>query len=435
MVDGEQQTLFPNMKPELISRGGAEPSAPPKPAGAKGAAPAGWPPWEQPGYVKRIRASALAHGKICPASVFLGQAREAAGVDNSTAFTAMGTKGHRWLELRLSKGAQAAAEYLAEVQAPDALRLSLAELWRWLCETAPSPAFQDPQPGGLQVVTECRMPPFLVGDGVTITGTRDLAEVMGSRAWVTDWKFYNDPSMLPPVSEDLQIYAYAVGTWRQFPQVERVTVHRVLCYHLRIDVLDLDSETLALAELALAEEAQGIWDGRESFRYGAQCGQCLERRGCQRFLQAQRDIGARKMKPYQGGDFDRDSEVLRFLLAVPSLQALIDEGMAAAKRYVETRREGRPILDLTSGKDWGPRSRSVDAIVDHKGCVAELMDRVGRDAAIGTVKVTKSAMEAALKAAEAKPAERREFFATLRDLGYLKKSESDPQWRWAKAKP
>lgn len=418
-----QQTL-PILKPQIISKVEEKSTK-----SIKKKAPDGWPPWEAPGYIKHIRASRLSSGRICPASVFMGQAKESRKIDSGNKFTSLGKIGHKWIELRLDQGPQKASEYLNNIQVDNDFRLSLAELWKWLKISELTPAFHSNQ-SGISVHKEYKMDGFKIADGINITGTMDLIEFIGTKAWITDWKFYNNPSMLPPIEQDLQMYAYAVGIWRQFPEINFVTINRVLCYHLKSETISLELEDLQLAEQALAEQAEFIWDNRTSFRFGAQCSQCLERHFCQHFLEQEKHIGIRKMKPYEGGDFASDADALKFILAIPALQTLIEEGMEAAKRYVKE--TGHNLFDTTSKQDWGPRERKADSIIDPKGCIAELMSKIGKENALKIIKTTKRAIEKALKENNISPTDRRKFINKLRDLNYISKTESESQWRWMK---
>lgn len=400
----------------------------------QGHPPPGWPPWNEKGYKKRIRASSFQQGTVCPASVYLGQALERAKVNISSDYATIGTQGHRWLELRIREGLKSANQYFEENNANDALRLAVNEIWLHLLENQPSPYFADPANCKHTLITEGRMPPFALTDGTTITGTRDFTElsIPLRRAWLYDWKFYNQMDWLPTMSEDLQMYSYAVGTWKEFPWIEHITVYRVGCYFCKIEKLEMDYPALELAEEALSEEAERIWKERERFQTGSQCTRCFKRTFCKTFLDMHNHIGTRQLKPYNGGEFSSEAEVMRFLIAKPSLEQLISEGEKAAKSFVES--IGRNLVDINSGEDWGPRPSKMDVIRDQKGCLAELINQVGKEKAISKVTLTKGAMETAMKELKIKPKERAEFLQRLRELQYMVKEEKDPQWRWKKVK-
>jgi hypothetical protein len=392
--------------------------------------PEKWPPWKQPKYRRTIRASAMTHGRRCPGSVYLGQAKlMSAGEHEGTKYTQVGTIGHRWLELMLNKRRTEANEYLNEVQATDDFRLTLAELWGWLHNAKFCPAF-DASADAVSLNTERTMIPFAVGDDLKITGSRDVAVVQGKTAWVLDWKFYNDPSMLPPIGEDLQMHAYAVGTWKEFPFVEKIIVQRILCYYFLYDVMELDISLLNLSEKVLGEEAGKIWTRRDQFVLGAHCLPCLQRDHCQAWRDQHKNVATPAGKPYTGGDFSTETEALQFLISAPALEALIAEGKAAAQRWVTE--HGKNIADSVSCKDWGPRETNRDAIINVLGCVGEMAKKVGKERATGAVSLTKGAIETALKAGQVPPKERKRFIEDLRGLGYMQIVEKDPMWMWKK---
>jgi hypothetical protein len=359
-------------------------------------------------------------GRLCPGAVKL---EDETPDHPDTEWTAIGKAGHKWLELMLSEGKEAAVEYIKTAPVPDDFHLTLVEFWTWLEHADLFPLDAD------SYLTEQTVK-WAEGD-FEGTGTADLIVVKGDEAWVVDWKFYNDPSDLTPIHEDLQMYAYAVGG-AKMAKASKVTVHRVLCYFNFADTLELDAESLKLAEEALLEEAAKMARGCDDFNVGAQCERCFQQSECKVWLAQAGNIDTTAMAPYTGGELTTEADVLRFLLAVPVIEHLIKEGKEQAKFWIE--QNNTIIVDHTSNQWWGPKEAKRDQIVDVTGCLGELIRRTSQDAGLSAAKTSKSAMDKVLKAAGVKPKERKAFVDVLRERGCIVKKELAPRYEWRKLK-
>ena len=379
-----------------------------------------------------IRASAFNLGRICPGSVTLGiQARDE-GINHDTEYTAIGTAGHRWLELRIKHGEHTANGYFSDLAAStdiSDLQIAVNEFWPWLVESEIIPTVKSRPDVTIKTETSVM---FYVDD-IPITGTLDLLEIKGDQAWVVDWKFYNNLSLLNPINEDLQLFAYGVGVAEKYPEVEDVTIHRTLIYQQTADTLVLDRNGwLQVAKNAVSEAAQYISENRNTYNVGAQCGHCFQRHICDAWKAQQKNIETHEIAPYEGGDFANEAEALRFLLAVPVIRQRLSDGLEAAQRLVIA--NGRDIADITSQQEWGTRQASRDVIVDGAGCLTELMRLTTQEGALSAAKTSKSAMDAVLKTAKVSPKDRKAFIERLRECGMIEKKVGAERWEWRKLK-
>jgi hypothetical protein len=351
--------------------------------------------------------------------MFLGQSLQLRRETTDNTYTGVGTIGHKWLEIRLTAGARAADAYLKRQTTPEGFSQDLNDVWEWLGESGLLIE------GAEQLVEEevayqagpCR-----------ITGHVDLTQLFRSLGVVTDWKFYNNLSYLVPIEDDLQMYAYAVGTWLRYPELEHIQVHRVACYHLLDHTLDLDLKALKLAKEAIEETVEQVWSNRTTFSPGAQCLSCLLRKSCPAFKASERHLDTAELAPYKGGEIDSAEQVLQFLLAAKAVEERIKEGMKACRAWVE---QNGKLEDPQTGKLWGPWASSRDTILDAPAALGVLGQKVGGvEKALAAAKTTKSGMEAVMKAAEMKPAERKAFLGELRERGIMERREADPRWEW-----
>ncbi|MBT8430105.1 MAG: PD-(D/E)XK nuclease family protein [Gammaproteobacteria bacterium] len=380
-------------------------------------------PWDlDPDYRPHQRASGLSAAKTCPGYMFLGQAERLRKASHQTVYTGLGTIGHRWIELMLQAGRQAAMGYLERQSEciPEDFPLDLAAFWRWL--KADSGLLL---PGAERLTEEeieleigpCR-----------VTGHVDLIQVKGGQGSVIDWKWYRNKAMLPTMVLDLQMYTYGLGAFALFPELETVDVHRVSCFDLEYDSLQLHRESLEVTETALREVVQEIWDNRTTFRPGAQCTLCLLRRSCPAYRVFESTVDTSEIAPYRSGEITSAKDAVAFLLAAKQVEERLEQGRQACKLWVG--KHGR-LDDATSGKAWGPWASSRDVITDAAAAIGQLGKRVDSvEDALKAASTTKAAMERVLKGHEMKPKERRAFFAELRDLGVIEKKEGEPRWEW-----
>jgi hypothetical protein len=382
----------------------------------------GFWPWElDPEYKPTQRASALSAARTCNASIFLGQSRRMRQKDDSNVFTGVGTIGHKWLELRLVMGEEIADAYLAKQKdaVPDDFSHVLHELWEWLGESGLLMK-------GAEYLTEQEIE-FQAGKCL-ITGHVDLIQVLRSLGVVIDWKFYNDLSWLPPIEDDLQMWAYALGASLLVPELENVVVHRVACYHLISHKLELDRDTLDLARQALVEETDKIWDNRTTFTPGAQCLTCLMKRACPAYAAKEAHLDTSEIAPYKGGELASAEDVLNFMVAAQAVEARIEEGRKQARVWVD---KHGPLEDPSTKKIWKGWSSKRDTILDAAAALGQLGKRVGSvDLALQAAKTTKSGMEKVLKTEKIKPKERTAFMDSLREAGLMVKAETNPRWEW-----
>ena len=372
----------------------------------------------------RIRASMLGQAAVCPGVMALENEALEKKIETGSAFVGPGNIGHKWLELRVGQGVEAADAYLETTDADNNLRVAIHEFWDWWASSDLVPVLE-----GDDVYTERQVKWLEAGDRYYGSGTADLIVVQDAHAWVVDYKFYNDPSMLPPIHEDMQMFAYAVGAVEDFPWVSTVTVHRVQGYFRYADSMQLDAESIELAREALAEEASACYDGRDRFKVSARCQGCFHRDRCDTHKALASDVETTEMQPYDGGKFRSEAEVLRFLIAAPVIKERIEAGYAAARKFIESKK-GKHITDVASAKVWGPKSSARDVIEDSAGCLGELASMTTTAEALSAAKTSKSAMEGVLKARSVAPKERKAFIGKLRELGYIQKREGDPRYEW-----
>ncbi|MCU0913012.1 MAG: PD-(D/E)XK nuclease family protein [Planctomycetes bacterium] len=383
-------------------------------------------PWAEvamvPAQPKRegptIRASALNLGLTCPGSIFLSARLKRRDVDTSTSYTSVGTLGHAALELAFTQGSAAMRQYLETQEAGLGFIQEIVEFLGFLATEG-----KISLAGAMS--TRCEAPMQYQAGEVLVTGTRDLVQVQGDRAVVADWKFYNDPSMLPDIAEDIQMIAYGVGTAAEL-NLARVDVRRYLVYYRRAEVIELEGTVLELAKKVVQDEAETAWAGRATFNVGAQCRTCLVRQHCTAYRNHGRDISTAEIAPYVEGTFTAPEQVLRFLLAVPLVEERLEAGMAAAKAWIL---ENGSVADPVSGHSWGPQQRDRDEIVDAAGCLAELMKLTDQKTALAAAKTTKSGIEDGLKGKGVAPDGRRAFLDRLRELGLIRKKRVE-RWEW-----
>lgn len=389
----------------------------------------GFWPWElDPDYQPTQRASALYGARTCAAYMFLGQAQKLRQKEHGNAYTGIGTIGHKWLELRIQMGEEIAAKYLLGKldQVPDDFPQALDEVWEWLGESGL--LIQ-----GAEYLTEHEVE-FQAGSCL-LTGHIDLIQVLRTLGVVVDWKFYNDLSWLPPIEDDLQMFAYGVGAAILCPELEHIQVHRVACYHLKSDVLDLDQETLGLAREAITEEVDKIWANRTTFTPGAQCLTCLLKKDCPAYAGHEAHLDTTELAPYTSGEVDSAEHAIKLMIACKVVEGRIDEVKAACKRWVEANDK---IEDPSTKKLWGPWSSKKDAIMDPAAALGQLGKLVGNTTtALEAAKTSKSAMEKVMKAQKDaagkglfKPKDRKAFFDGLRSSGVIERQEVSDKWEW-----
>jgi hypothetical protein len=379
-------------------------------------------PWEiDPGYEPHQRASALYGARTCNASMFLAQALRLKDRDTSNAYTGIGTIGHKWLELRIQCGPDVAEMYLTNQKdaVPDDFSQALEELWEWLGESGL--LMRD-----AEHLTEERVE-FQAGTCL-ITGHIDLIQVLRTLGVVCDWKFYNNLSRLPPIEDDLQMVAYAVGAALLVPELEYIQVHRVACYQLKSEMIEFNRPMLELAQEAIKEEAEKIWANRTTFTPGEQCLSCLLRRACPAYSAHEMGIDTTEIVPYKGGAITTSEDVLRFMVAAQVVAGRIKEGEEACREWV--RLNGK-LEDPSTKKLWGPWPSRKDTIMDPAAALGKLGKLVGSvDDALKAAKTTKTAMEAVMKEKNLKSKDRRAFFDGLRSSGVMEKQEQADRWEW-----
>lgn len=359
----------------------------------------------------------LNDGRICAGKVLL----ESRTPSVETPYTAIGKAGHKWMELVASTGGMTVADdYLRSTPHWDLLHVPLLELVEWIntVELIPRRSVLEPE-----IAFD-----WAICDDWHATGTIDLLCLDEKTATVIDWKFYNDPGGLVAINRDMQMFAYAVGTFKRRPELERIVVHRVLCYYCMTHTIDLDRETLQLATEVVTEICQEIYDNRERFSVGAQCQSCFQSAVCDAYQGMGDQVTTKELAPYDGGDFNSEAEALAFLIAAPLVYKRLDDGYAAARRLIA--QSGHPITDLVSKRQWGPRDSARDKIIDAAGCLAELAKVTSQERALAAADTSKAAMERSMKKARMRPRKRRAFFDHLRKLGMIEKEEIGQRYIW-----
>lgn len=372
-----------------------------------------------------LRASALNLGTSCAASSYLAAELQRGGQELGNAYTSQGTLAHKFMETSILHGLDRAME---ELETEDsAWRLQLRDFFEWWESQLLVPAPTAAVATTTQIFTE--RPLSMDFRGEPLTGKADLVEIDGDQAWVVDWKFYHDLSLLKPMPMDLQMYAYAVMAWREF-KVERVKVYRILGYHLRTHVLDLDRDGLEMAEEAVAEAVVSQALAKDTFAPGAWCHrQCFARHACPAWQEQAVAVDTKEIAPYTGGEFESEAQVLRFLMALPVLKERLAQGEEAAKQWVAA--QGRPVMDLASKLVWGPRkTRGKRSLANHQQALMALVNRVGAEVALSAAKTSISAVETAMKQVKIAPAERKEFIGALESRGWIEPGEAGMTYDW-----
>jgi hypothetical protein len=270
----------------------------------------------------------------------------------------------------------------------------------------------------------------------TCIGHVDFACLHEGVLHVVDWKFTHQNDFLPPIERHLQMLAYSLSIWRTLPEngIGEVQIHRVRCYSGHQDRLVLTPSQLVEIELLLAEVAESIRlaDGQ---RYtGAQCISCLHRSVCPDRAKLAANIDTTAIAPYAGGEITSDTEALKFLLACPALEELLQQGKDAVRRWVETK--GGPLVDELSNRCWGPHdTNGTRKVMDAGKCLEALSNLIGgnagKTAAYKAMSTTIGAIEDQLKIAKFKPAEREKFMSGLFLDGHLSKGAPSKVFRWS----
>lgn len=369
----------------------------------------------------RVRASQLNLGRLCPA--YAWRRGESAG----NTYMQLGTIGHKFYELMVTKGRAAAAEHLKESTDDPSFRRVVAEGWNWLLESGALPTSNLEIRGDADYRIDAEQQVhWLDQDLYEGTGTVDLVVANAERAWVADYKFYWAPREIPYMTEDLQMYAYGVGI-AQLYKVPHVTVVRANMVGQRYDRLDLHPSLLELSRRVLLEYAADLWDRRMEWKPGQHCQRCPQRVGCIAHNSQAEWVTTKEIAPYEGGSFTEQAAVLRFLLAAPIIERRLKDGLAAAEQWV---RKNGPVGDLASGKQFQVVETAKDAIVDPVVCIRTVAPMIGKELVPTLVRTTKGALEDAMKAAKIKPAERREILDDLRARGAIVKHTGERvEWR------
>jgi hypothetical protein len=377
-----------------------------------------------------MRASALSLGGTCPGSVFLGQEATAKQIDTSTVYTAVGTLGHRWMEIACRGDAMEAWEYFGAIPADDPrhkvaeeLGPSLKEFWRWM--TTRYPLY-----GEVYTEVPVSHPVDPTSDQVAGTGTLDLVMVENGRIEVRDWKFYNNLSLAAPMLEDVQMLTYGVAAAAMMPNVEVVIVRRMLVYQCEQDELIFGPDDIQLAREALDEILHDIWTRRDQYAVGAHCSlRCFQRGRCPVYQAQSKNIETKEIAPYRGGLFRAADDVVRFLLGIKLVADRIDAGMEAAKEWV---REHGAVED-GHGSAWGAVTQFRDSIVKPNRALGILMRETDKDTALAAAKTTKTALMDACRSFGLAPKEGKLLIEMMRDAGAIEKIKQ-VQWRWKKVK-
>lgn len=387
-----------------------------------GTAPA-WP-WEiDSNYRPTIRASALNKATVCPGSPFLAQSLHMLETPTETEYTSVGQEGHRWMERRLMQG-QLAADRLYNPAVDPELLPALHELWEWLEETKLFLALEpDPVVSGAIVEAETAIS-FKVDD-VEVTGHLDVGQRLGKLGMVADYKFLNDPSDLPKLSRDLQQYSYAHGWQLRHPEIQQIQIHRILSYYLRADSLTLDQQMMAMVKQAIEAEVRSIWARRDQLQLSSCCNTCLVRHWCRAWL-SQDKLVPRAAELFDG-TFKDETQVLRFLIALPAAEQWLEQAKARAREFIAASK--RPLVDITGGQQYSAATIQKDQIVDPLGAIAVLSTIVGKPAAIKAAGATKASLEKVLKSHGIKKDGVEAFFADLRSRKMITKKD-EVRWEW-----
>lgn len=380
----------------------------------------------------RLRASGLNLARLCPGSAWL----KSDDSDRNT-FMQLGTLGHRFYELMVTEGRQSAIAYLKENVTDPGFRRTVAEGWNWLtsCGVLPTEHLERAatQDSGIHIVHAERPLTWLDTD-ISGTGTADLTIVRSEdkRAWVIDYKFYWAKGDIPPIAEDLQMFAYGLGVGDLYG-AEHVTVIRADMVGQWYQRLELPANVLHLTGHVLSDFAQELHAARETYHPGRHCQRCPVRRQCPIYAKQLEWIEpAKAVTPYAGGAFTDADQVLRFLLAAPQVEAVLSEGMRRAEQWV---RENGPITDSISGKQFCLGTTNRDRIVDPVACIRTVTPMIQKELARDLVRTTKGALESAMKQSGIKPAERKEILEDLRARGAIVVDEGESvTWRSASRK-
>jgi hypothetical protein len=378
-----------------------------------------------------MRASSLTLGETCPRSIFLGQEAQHIKLDTSTEYTRVGSLGHRWLEIACLHGEDAAWRYFRKLstdtlrQIADGLGPALKEFWAWM--SVEYPLWAD-----AEIYTEVPVtyPVDPAPDRVAATGTVDLAMISDRHAEIRDWKFYNNLAFAGPMEGDIQMIAYGVAAALMRPDLEMVTVRRMLVYQCRQDELVLNPGSLELARDAVEEVLESVWSRRDKYVVGSHCSaRCFQRDRCPVYQSQADNVETKEIAAYSGGLFKQSDDVLRFLMGVKLVQERIEQGMEAAKEWV---REHGPIED-GCGAVWGAVTQYWDVITDPNTALGVLMRQTDKHTALSAAQTKKKAIMEACGRFGLAPRDAKDIIELMRDAKAIEKQRVI-KWMWKKKK-
>lgn len=186
--------------------------------------------------------------------------------------------------------------------------------------------------------------------GVALCGTADLVTV-DSRglAHLWDWKLYADPSRLPPITEDLQMAAYAVLLAKGNQLVDRVVVRRALVRQRRVDELYFSRDDLDVATRTIQRIIGDLAAAPDEYTPSPRCSQCLLRRYCPSYL-GQAGEAPKAMVPYKSGPITDEVQAAWLARAIPAAKDLLEKATDELRLWV---RDHGPVRD--GDYEWGPQ--------------------------------------------------------------------------------
>lgn len=151
------------------------------------------------------------------------------------------------------------------------------------------------------------------------------------RAAVIDWKSGLE-LFLPPIEDDLQLGAYALGVARRHSPITEVLVMRV-----HLDARTIASMVYDRAALdAMEARIRAVLESGSELAVGAHCDRCLLRHHCPALREHADEVRAALIALDEPSVAITDAaSAVRFRMALPRLESLIQQGKDALRDFLD----------------------------------------------------------------------------------------------------
>jgi len=365
----------------------------------------------------------------CPGSKKLRGSLVEEGVDLSTKWMSFGLLAHRWAEEWLHTRSYNAADVaLREMNRkegskfePSALIDLSVAMVEWADWWSAGEARLLPIREGIEEKLQVQF-----GD-VVISGKVDYWKLVegtaGRTLVVADWKWYNNPSALLPLEDDLQMLCYGVlADLKLQVSWDVMAINRVLLKQCKMDAMLLSKAKLQEVHDRVLHIIQRVARTDELIP-GLWCGNCFLKSYCHKYKRQAEEVVA--LGPYTGKAIANAKEALYYLLRLKPAKDRVKDLEVALRFFAE--KHGHIEHN---GQVWGRHERKQDVITDAPAVIKALIDAIGVEAAMVAVQTTKSALESALVKAGVAPADRNAWMGRMRKKGLIKKQAGDRfEWR------